>query len=71
MSHWPGVRCGHKHQRVTKLELKFLKLFGSLSPYIGNLSFLRELSVVGNIYNKIPQEIGRLRRLETLELIKG
>ncbi|XP_039067515.1 putative receptor-like protein kinase At3g47110 [Hibiscus syriacus] len=66
---WRGVICGRKHQRVTKLELSFLKLSGSLSPYIGNLSFLRELSLVGNnFYNEIPSEIGRLKRLETLEL---
>ncbi|KAE8669259.1 putative LRR receptor-like serine/threonine-protein kinase [Hibiscus syriacus] len=66
---WPGVTCGRKHQRVTKLELQFLKISGSLSPYIGNLSFLRELRLVGtNFYNQIPQEIGRLRRLEVLDL---
>ncbi|PPR88680.1 hypothetical protein GOBAR_AA32008 [Gossypium barbadense] len=41
----------------------------SLSPYIGNLSFLRELDLVGNsFYNQIPQEIGGLRRLEALHL---
>ncbi|XP_039038926.1 LRR receptor-like serine/threonine-protein kinase EFR [Hibiscus syriacus] len=66
---WPGVTCGRKHQRVTKLELQFFKISGSLSPYIGNLSFLRELRLVGtNFYNQIPQEIGRLRRLEVLDL---
>ncbi|XP_039067520.1 probable LRR receptor-like serine/threonine-protein kinase At3g47570 [Hibiscus syriacus] len=66
---WRGVTCGRKHQRVTKLEMQFLKLSGFLTPYIGNLSFLRELSLVGNsFYKEIPQEIGRLRRLETLDL---
>ncbi|KAE8688900.1 hypothetical protein F3Y22_tig00110951pilonHSYRG00031 [Hibiscus syriacus] len=54
----------HKHKRVTKMELQFLKLSGSLSPFIGNLSFLRELNLEENsFYNEIPQEIGRLRRL--------
>ncbi|XP_038991796.1 probable LRR receptor-like serine/threonine-protein kinase At3g47570 [Hibiscus syriacus] len=66
---WQGVTCGRKHQRVTKLAMQFLKLSGPLSPYIGNLSFLRELNLAGNnFYNHIPQEIGRLRRLETLKL---
>ncbi|MBA0635464.1 hypothetical protein Godav_029759, partial [Gossypium davidsonii] len=66
---WPGVRCGRKRRRVTNLELGFLKLSGSLSPYIGNLSFLRELDLAGNsFYNQIPQEIGGLRRLEALDL---
>ncbi|XP_052478296.1 probable LRR receptor-like serine/threonine-protein kinase At3g47570 [Gossypium raimondii] len=66
---WIGVTCGRKHRRVTKLKLRILKLSGSLSPYIGNLSFLRELDLVGNsFYNQIPQEIGGLRRLEALDL---
>ncbi|KAK5795417.1 hypothetical protein PVK06_036683 [Gossypium arboreum] len=66
---WIGVTCGRKHPRVTKLKLRILKLSGSLSPYIGNLSFLRELDLVGNsFYNQIPQEISGLRRLEALHL---
>ncbi|KAB2063994.1 hypothetical protein ES319_A10G258200v1 [Gossypium barbadense] len=69
---WYGVTCSRKHQRVTKLELQLLKVSGSLSPYIGNLSFLRELNLAGNsFYNQIPQEIGRLRRLEILDLINN
>ncbi|TYH51524.1 hypothetical protein ES332_D10G281700v1 [Gossypium tomentosum] len=66
---WIGVTCGRKHRRVTKLKLRNLKLSGSLSPYIGNLSFLREFDLVDNsFYNQIPQEIGGLRRLEALLL---
>ncbi|KAE8732893.1 putative Glucan endo-1,3-beta-glucosidase [Hibiscus syriacus] len=66
---WRGVTCGRKHHRVTKLELQLLKLSGSLSPFIGNLSFLRELRLAGNsFYNEMPPEIGRLRRLEKLDL---
>ncbi|XP_016719192.2 probable LRR receptor-like serine/threonine-protein kinase At3g47570 [Gossypium hirsutum] len=69
---WYGVTCSRKHQRVTKLELQLLKVSGSLSPYIGNLSFLREFNLAGNsFYNQIPQEIGRLRRLEILDLINN
>ncbi|XP_052875595.1 probable LRR receptor-like serine/threonine-protein kinase At3g47570 [Gossypium arboreum] len=66
---WIGVTCGRKHRRVTKLKLRNLKLSGSLSPYIGNLSFLREFDLVDNsFYNQIPQEIGGLRRLRALHL---
>ncbi|XP_040957984.1 probable LRR receptor-like serine/threonine-protein kinase At3g47570 [Gossypium hirsutum] len=66
---WHGVTCGRNNRRVIKLELQFLKLLGSLSPFIGNLSFLKELNLASNnFHNQIPQEIGRLRRLETLQL---
>ncbi|KAB2086289.1 hypothetical protein ES319_A04G019900v1, partial [Gossypium barbadense] len=64
-----GVTCGRKRRRVTKLELQFLKLTGSLSPYIGNLSFLKELNLEeNNFYNEILQELGHLKRVETLDL---
>ncbi|XP_022764485.1 probable LRR receptor-like serine/threonine-protein kinase At3g47570 [Durio zibethinus] len=66
---WPGVTCGRRHQRVIRLELQYLKLVGSISPYIGNLSFLRVLNLGDNSFNnEIPQETGRLRRLEILQL---
>nr|GMD45784.1 probable LRR receptor-like serine/threonine-protein kinase At3g47570 [Ipomoea batatas] len=38
---WVGITCGRKHQRVVKLNLSSSNLQGSLSPAIGNLSFLR------------------------------
>ncbi|XP_021295879.1 probable LRR receptor-like serine/threonine-protein kinase At3g47570 isoform X2 [Herrania umbratica] len=66
---WYGVTCGRRHQRVTLLNLRSLKLVGSISPFIGNLSFLRLLNLESNSFNQaIPQEIGRLRRLHTLLL---
>ncbi|KAL6280040.1 hypothetical protein ACE6H2_016921 [Prunus campanulata] len=67
---WHGVFCGRRHrQRVTRLDLRSQKLAGSLSPHIGNLSFLRELELQNNSFsNKIPPEIGNLRRLQVLSL---
>ncbi|XVF82954.1 hypothetical protein PTKIN_Ptkin16aG0093500 [Pterospermum kingtungense] len=68
---WHGVNCGRRrqHQRVTKLELRALKLMGPISPYIGNLSFLRLLNLENNSFiQQLPQEIGRLRRLKGLFL---
>ena len=61
---WEGVTCGRKHRRVTVLDLHARGLVGSLSPYIGNLSFIREIVLVNNtIGGKIPDEVGRLFRL--------
>ena len=66
---WQGVTCGRRHQRVTVLNLQSLELVGSISPYVGNLSFLRNLSLKNNtIHKEIPPEIGRLTRLQVLEL---
>ncbi|XP_004309034.1 PREDICTED: probable LRR receptor-like serine/threonine-protein kinase At3g47570-like [Fragaria vesca subsp. vesca] len=70
---WYGVTCSRRHlQRVTKLNLTSLKLSGSVSPHIGNLSFLRELLLYNNsLTNKIPPEIGHLQRLQILSLRKN
>ncbi|XP_004300882.1 PREDICTED: probable LRR receptor-like serine/threonine-protein kinase At3g47570-like [Fragaria vesca subsp. vesca] len=70
---WYGVTCSRRHlQRVTKLNLTSLKLSGSISPHIGNLSFLRELLLYDNsLTNKIPPEIGYLRRLLILNLVNN
>ncbi|KAK4592283.1 hypothetical protein RGQ29_016706 [Quercus rubra] len=66
---WQGVTCGRRHQRVTVLNLQSLELVGSISPYVGNLSFLRNLSLQNNtLHKEIPPEIGRLTRLQVLEL---
>nr|XP_023896914.1 probable LRR receptor-like serine/threonine-protein kinase At3g47570 [Quercus suber] len=66
---WKGVSCGRQHQRVTALDLHSQKLVGSVSPNVGNLSFLWKLNLENNsFYNEIPPEIGRLPRLEVLLL---
>ncbi|XP_068316607.1 putative receptor-like protein kinase At3g47110 [Pyrus communis] len=66
---WQGITCGRRHQRVTVLDLQSSRLNGQLSPYIGNLSFLRTLNLQNNSFNNtIPQEIGRLFRLQQLLL---
>ncbi|GAV59092.1 LRR_1 domain-containing protein/LRRNT_2 domain-containing protein/LRR_6 domain-containing protein [Cephalotus follicularis] len=66
---WYGVTCGRRHLRVTKLVLNSSQLSGSISPHIGNLSFLRLLNLNNNSFSdEIPSEIGHLRRLETLYL---
>ncbi|EOY17843.1 Serine-threonine protein kinase, plant-type, putative [Theobroma cacao] len=66
---WQGVTCGRRHQRVTALELPGLKLAGSLSPSIGNLTFLRKFNLSANrLHGNIPKEVGYLRRLRVLHL---
>ncbi|KAM4072604.1 hypothetical protein ACB094_11G150600 [Castanea mollissima] len=66
---WQGVTCGRRHQRVTKLDLQSLKLVGSISPHVGNLSFLRNLTLSNNsFHDKIPPQIGHLHRLQCLDL---
>ncbi|XP_075082000.1 uncharacterized protein LOC107812472 [Nicotiana tabacum] len=66
---WKGVTCSARHQRVTLLDLSSKELVGTLVPQIGNLSFLRKLTLQNNTFNgEIPQEIGRLFRLQNLEL---
>ncbi|KAB1226147.1 hypothetical protein CJ030_MR1G023904 [Morella rubra] len=66
---WHGVTCGRRHQRVTELRLTSQKLMGSISPFVGNLSFLRSLYLENNSFtHQIPPEIGRLCRLQLLHL---
>ncbi|KAK3428768.1 hypothetical protein EUGRSUZ_E00237 [Eucalyptus grandis] len=66
---WYGVMCGRLHRRVTRLDLQALKLSGSISPHIGNLSFLRVLVLVNNsFHHEIPQEVTHLHSLRVLGL---
>ncbi|KAG5235288.1 LRR receptor serine/threonine-protein kinase [Salix suchowensis] len=66
---WYGVSCGHRHQRVRVLALQSLKLSGTISPHIGNLSFLKELYLQNNsFFHEIPPQVGRLRSLQVLSL---
>ncbi|XP_059598992.1 LRR receptor kinase SERL2-like [Vitis vinifera] len=55
--------------RVNTLNLNSLHLVGSLSPSIGNLTFLTGLNLeLNNFHGQIPQELGRLSRLRALNL---
>nr|GME01677.1 probable LRR receptor-like serine/threonine-protein kinase At3g47570 [Ipomoea batatas]GME15692.1 probable LRR receptor-like serine/threonine-protein kinase At3g47570 [Ipomoea batatas] len=66
---WVGITCGHKHQRVVQVNLSSSNLQGSLSPAIGNLSFLRVILLNQNsLSGVVPSEIGRLSRLKILIL---
>ncbi|XP_047961361.1 receptor kinase-like protein Xa21 [Salvia hispanica] len=66
---WNGVTCSKRHpHRVVSVIMSSQGLVGSLSPHIGNLSFLRTVNLKNNIFSgPIPEEIGRLRRLGKIE----
>ncbi|KAL5708377.1 non-specific serine/threonine protein kinase [Ranunculus cassubicifolius] len=69
---WEGITCGKNHQRVISLNLSTQNLIGSLSPSIGNLSFLRYVNLENNQFSgRIPQEIGRLFRLQKFIVINN
>ncbi|XP_045813769.1 probable LRR receptor-like serine/threonine-protein kinase At3g47570 [Trifolium pratense] len=66
---WRGITCNPMHQRVIGLNLNKYQLHGSLSPHIGNLTFLRNLDLGTNsFYGEIPKELGKLLQLQYLFL---
>ncbi|KAM4133602.1 hypothetical protein ACJW30_01G342300 [Castanea mollissima] len=66
---WMGVTCSLRRQRVTALNLSNLGLQGTISPHVGNLSFLVSLDLSNNsFYGFLPHEISRLHRLKELVL---
>ncbi|PON81190.1 Serine/threonine protein kinase, partial [Trema orientale] len=66
---WLGITCGNRHQRITALNLKRYNLRGTMSPYVGNLTFLRFINLEQNsFFGEIPLPVGRLFRLQHLNL---
>ncbi|XP_048326743.2 putative receptor-like protein kinase At3g47110 [Ziziphus jujuba] len=66
---WTGITCSQRHGRVTVLALQDHDLSGSISPSIGNLTFLRFVNLASNsFFGKIPPEVGHLYRLQHLNL---
>ncbi|KAL4597956.1 hypothetical protein ACB092_11G025800 [Castanea dentata] len=69
---WHGITCGRRHQRVIALELEAHTLRGTISPFIGNLTFLRAIHLQNNsFYGEIPKEVGHLFRLRDLNLLNN
>ncbi|XP_074282408.1 uncharacterized protein LOC141606920 [Silene latifolia] len=69
---WEGVKCGRKHKRVTLLDLSSRGLAGTISPFIGNLSFLKILNLYNNsLYGEIPTQLGHLIRLQHLGIFNN
>jgi len=69
---WHGIICNLKLQRVTQVNLSRCMLKGSISPHIGNLSYMINLNLANNnFHGKIPQELGRLSRLQQLAVLNN
>ncbi|XP_044476869.1 probable LRR receptor-like serine/threonine-protein kinase At3g47570 [Mangifera indica] len=66
---WIGISCGGHHERVTALNLSFMDLGGTISPHLGNLSFLLNLDLsYNNFHGHLPNELGQLRRLRVFSI---
>ena len=66
---WVGVSCSSRRQRVTVLSLRDMGLQGTISPYVGNLSFLVGLDLRNNSFHgHLIPEISHLNRLRGLIL---
>ncbi|XP_058111508.1 probable LRR receptor-like serine/threonine-protein kinase At3g47570 isoform X2 [Magnolia sinica] len=68
---WQGVICDSRRhpQRVTALILSNKNLVGPISPFIGNLTFLKRIDLGNNSFSgPIPEQMGQLLRLRFLRL---
>ncbi|KAG5543546.1 hypothetical protein RHGRI_016323 [Rhododendron griersonianum] len=66
---WTGVWCNKVGARVVELDLAGLGLKGSISPHIGNLSFLRSLQLQNNqLMGTFPNQLDNLFRLRVLNM---
>jgi len=69
---WRGVGCGlrgRRRGRVVELGLGELDLAGTISPALGNLTYLRHLRLPWNRFHGVlPPELGNLHDLQTLNL---
>lgn len=66
---WDGVNCSLTHPgRVTALDLTGQNLQGQIAPSLGNLTFLRNLTLKSNLFFGQLPPLNRLRRLQNLYL---
>ena len=69
LGQWFGVRINNSDGRVTRLDLSYNELNGTIPAEIGNLTSLTELELSFNLLSgTIPAEIGNLTSLTELEL---
>ncbi|KAJ8747232.1 hypothetical protein K2173_019377 [Erythroxylum novogranatense] len=69
---WIGVSCSPSNGRVVSLNLEAQGLVGSLTPSIGNITYLSVINLRDNAFGgEIPEQIGRLRNLKSLNLSRN
>ncbi len=69
ISTWEGVTVGGTPKRVDKLSLQDKGLAGTVAAQLGNLVYLTELNLSGNVLTgEIPSELSRLTSLTLLSL---
>lgn len=66
---WIGITCNISNGRVMYLNLTAQRLAGTVTPSIGNLTFLTRLILRNNgFHGEFPQEVGRLLYLQRLNI---
>ncbi|KAL8503952.1 hypothetical protein ACS0TY_022618 [Phlomoides rotata] len=66
---WIGVTCSLRHHRVSALNISDMSLSGTITPELGNLSFLISLDLRYNLFRGIlPQELSLLHRLKFISI---
>ncbi|CAL1404043.1 unnamed protein product [Linum trigynum] len=66
---WTGVSCDESGSRVVALGLSGLGLVGTITPFIGNLSFLQSLELHNNQFTgNLPDQICSLVKLRVLNM---
>ncbi|CAL5417255.1 unnamed protein product [Camellia sinensis] len=71
---WNGILCSHRHpDRVIGITLRSHGLIGSLSPHVGNLSFLKRIVLPNNSWEMggIPNNLSGCSKLEWLDFINN
>ncbi|XP_037467398.1 putative receptor-like protein kinase At3g47110 [Triticum dicoccoides] len=66
---WSGIKCITMHpEHVTVLNLANMSLTGQITPSLGNLTFLQELTLSNNLFSGQLPPLNCLIRLEILYL---
>ncbi|KAM7519020.1 hypothetical protein LguiB_017982 [Lonicera macranthoides] len=66
---WIGISCDLNNQFVIALNLSGMGLAGTVTPLIGNLSYLTSLDIsYNNFSGSVPEELSHLHHLQYLRL---